>query len=102
MIEDAVVDMTYEAVKQADVRKRIAKTLAGYEAERATEEKPERYFIKKEIRRIDTAFERIWQAIEDGIAPPVERAYNRAEAPESGIRSPLARCRAIGSTRTIG
>ena len=70
MIEDAVVDMTYEAVKQADVRKRIAKTLAGYEAERATEEKPESYFIKKEIRRIDTAFERIWQAIEDGIAPP--------------------------------
>ena len=35
-----------------------------------TEEKPESYFIKKEIRRIDTAFERIWQAIEDGIAPP--------------------------------
>ena len=70
LIEDAVVDMTYEAVKQADVRKRIAKTLAGYEAERATEEKPESYFIKKEIRRIDTAFERIWQAIEDGIAPP--------------------------------
>lgn len=70
LIEDAVVDMTYEAVKQPDVRERIAKALAGYEAMNKGEEKPESYFIKKEIRRIDTAFERIWQAIEDGIAPP--------------------------------
>ena len=70
LIEDAVVDMTYEAVKRDDVRSRIAATLADYEAEQAGGTKPESYFIKKEIRRIDTAFERIWQAIEDGIAPP--------------------------------
>lgn len=70
LIEDAVVDMTYEAVKKDDVRKRIAKAIAGYEAEQAEQQKPESYFIKKEIRRIDTAFERIWQAIEEGIAPP--------------------------------
>lgn len=70
LIEDAVVDMTYEAVKRDDVRSRIAATLADYESEQAGDTKPESYFIKKEIRRIDTAFERIWQAIEDGIAPP--------------------------------
>ena len=62
--------MTYEAVKRDDVRSRIAETLAGYEAEQGSDEKPESYFIKKEIRRIDTTFERIWHAIEDGIAPP--------------------------------
>ncbi len=70
LIEDVVVDMTYEAVKRDDVRRRIAKTLVSYEAELDSEEKPESYYIKKEMRRIDTAFERIWQAIEDGIAPP--------------------------------
>lgn len=70
LIEGAVADMTYEAVKRNDVRTRIAETLAGYEAEQGSDEKPESYFIKKEIRRIDTTFERIWHAIEDGIAPP--------------------------------
>ena len=70
LIEDAVVDMTYEAVKRDDVRERIARAWAGLEDLKKTEDKPESYFIKKELRRIDTAFERIWQAIEDGIAPP--------------------------------
>lgn len=70
LIEDTVVDMTYEAVKTADVRRRIAETWNLCAEEQAREEKPESYFIKKELRRIDTAFARIWQAIEDGIAPP--------------------------------
>ena len=70
LIEDSVVDMTYEAVRRDDVRQRIARTWAGFEEQREDGEKPESYFIKKEIKRIDTAFERIWQAIEDGIAPP--------------------------------
>lgn len=70
LIEDTVVDMTYEAVKRPDVRQRIAQTWADYETEKAGEEKPESYIIKKELRRIDTTFGRIWQAIEEGIAPP--------------------------------
>lgn len=70
LIEDTVVDMTYEAVKTEDVRRRIAETWNLCAEEQANEEKPESYFIKKELRRIDTAFARIWQAIEDGIAPP--------------------------------
>lgn len=71
LIEDTVADMTYEAVKRDDVRQRIARTWAGFEEiENENDEKPESYFIKKELQRIDNAFERIWQAIEDGIAPP--------------------------------
>lgn len=70
LIEDTVVDMTYEAVKTEDVRRRIVEAWNLCAEEQAKEEKPESYFIKKELRRIDTAFARIWQAIEDGIAPP--------------------------------
>ena len=43
--------------------------MALYQSEQE-ETKPESYYLKKELRRIDAAFERIWQAIEDGIAPP--------------------------------
>ena len=71
LMEDAVVDMTYEAVKCADVRERIAKTWALHDEDvRNSGTQPESYIIKKELKRIDTAFERIWQAIEDGVAPP--------------------------------
>lgn len=69
LIEDAVVDMTLQAVAREDVRKRIAQGMALYQSEQE-ETKPESYYLKKELRRIDAAFERIWQAIEDGIAPP--------------------------------
>ena len=71
VIEEVVVDMTYEAVKRTDVRKRIAKTWALHEEdEKERSAPPESYLIKKEMKRIDAAFERIWQAIEEGIAPP--------------------------------
>jgi site-specific DNA recombinase len=69
LIEDAVVDMTLQAVARDDVRQRIAQGMALYQSEQE-ETKPESYYLKKELRRIDAAFERIWQAIEDGIAPP--------------------------------
>ena len=71
LIEDAVVDMTYEAVKRPDVRERIAATWAGFEEyEQSQSKQSESYLIKKDLKRIDTAFERIWKAIEEGIAPP--------------------------------
>ena len=69
LIEDAVVDMTLQAVARDDARQRIAQGMALYQSEQE-ETKPESYYLKKELRRIDAAFERIWQAIEDGIAPP--------------------------------
>lgn len=69
LIEDAVVDMTLQAVARDDVRQRIAQGMALYQSEQE-ETKPKSYYLKKELRRIDAAFERIWQAIEDGIAPP--------------------------------
>lgn len=68
-MEDAIVDMTICALERPDVRKRIADGMATYEA--TMEDAPlESERLRKEIKRIDAAFERIWQAIEDGIAPP--------------------------------
>ena len=69
ILEDAIVDMTICALERPDVRKRIADGMATYEA--TMEDAPlESERLRKEIKRIDAAFERIWQAIEDGIAPP--------------------------------
>ncbi len=69
ILEDAIVDMTICAIERPEVRKRIADGMATYEAE--NESAPlESERLRKEIKRIDAAFERIWQAIEDGIAPP--------------------------------
>ena len=69
LIEDAVCDMTLEAVAREDVRQRIASGMALFQAEQPKGQSRS-YAIKKELKRIDRAFERIWQAIEDGIAPP--------------------------------
>lgn len=69
ILEDSIVDMVLNAVARDDVRKRIADGMATYN--KSIENAPlESERLRKEIKRIDNAFERIWQAIEDGIAPP--------------------------------
>ena len=53
------------------MRERIITTLEMMIAETAENDEPkDSERIKAEIKRIDTSFERIWQAIEDGFAPP--------------------------------
>ena len=69
LIEDVVCDMTLQAVARDDVRQRIASGMVDYQASQPKEQSRS-YAIKKELKRIDRAFERIWQAIEDGVAPP--------------------------------
>ena len=61
--------MTLQAVAREDVRQRIASGMVAFQAEQPKEQSRS-YAIKKELKRIDRTFERIWQAIEDGIAPP--------------------------------
>ena len=69
ILEDSVTDMILCAVERPDVRKRIASGMATYNA--MMDNTPlESERIRKEIKRIDKAFERVWQAIEEGIAPP--------------------------------
>ena len=71
VIEDAVTDTILESIKEPDIRARIVATLEMMIAETAEDDQPkESERISAEIKRIDAAFERIWQAIEDGIAPP--------------------------------
>lgn len=69
LIEDAVCDMTLQAVAREDVRQRIASGMVAFQAEQP-QEQSRSYAIKKKLKRIDRTFERIWQAIEDGVAPP--------------------------------
>lgn len=71
LIEDAVSDTILESIHDPKVRERIIATLEMMIAETAEDGAPkESERITAEIRRIDAAFERIWHAIEDGIAPP--------------------------------
>ncbi len=69
LVEDVVCDMTLQAVAREDIRQRIASGMVASQAEQPKEQSRS-YAIKKELKRIDRTFERIWQAIEDGIAPP--------------------------------
>lgn len=69
LLEDAVVDLTLEALGQEDVRERILSCMMEFQESRS-DEKPQSYYLKQEMRRIDAAIERVWKAIEDGIAPP--------------------------------
>ena len=71
LIEDAVSDSILESIHDPKVRERIIATLEMMITETAEDGAPkESERITAEIRRIDSAFERIWHAIEDGIAPP--------------------------------
>ncbi len=71
LIEDAVSDTILESMHDPKVRERIIATLEMMIAETAEDDAPkESERITAEIKRIDAAFERIWHAIEDGIAPP--------------------------------
>lgn len=73
LIEDAIFDMTLEAISHRDVRERIAEGMAAYQSGKA--KAPSRADeIRKELKHIDTSFERIWTAIEAGIAPPGGKA----------------------------
>lgn len=70
VLEDAIVDVVCEAVKRPEIRDNIAALMADWSKDNAEETPLESERIKGEIRRIDAAFENIWQAIEAGIAPP--------------------------------
>ena len=70
VLEGAVVDAVVRAVKRKEIRNSIARGMSRYEYETSKGMPRESERLGKEIRRIDAAFERIWQAIEGGMAPP--------------------------------
>lgn len=70
VLEEAIVDVVIQAVKRKEIRENIALLMSQYDDEMASSAPLESERLKKEIKRIDAAFERIWRAIEDGIAPP--------------------------------
>ena len=69
LLETAVVDMTLQALEKQDARDRIAECMGAFQ-EMRSDEKPQSYYLKQEMKRVDAAIERVWKAIEEGIAPP--------------------------------
>lgn len=92
LIEDAVADTIIETIHEPKVRERIIATLEMMIAETAEDNQPkESERIAAEIKRIDAAFERIWQAIEDGIAPPGgKERVDELKARKSELKEELA------------
>ena len=92
VIEDAVTDTILESIKEPKVRERIIATLEMMIAETTEDNAPrESERIEAEIKRIDAAFERIWQAIEDGIAPPGGKdRVEELKARQAGLKEELA------------
>lgn len=91
VIEDAVCDAVLQAIAMPDVRERIAEVMAIFNEQQRENEHPESERLRKEIKRIEAAFERVWQAIEDGIAPPggkerIEDLRSRKAALETELR----------------
>ena len=70
VLEGAVVDAVVRAVERKEIRDEIARGMSRYEYETSKGTPRESERLGKEIRRIEAAFERIWQAIEGGMAPP--------------------------------
>ena len=74
--------------------------MVAFQAEQPKEQSRS-YAIKKELKRIDCTFERIWQAIEDGIAPPggkerTEELKQRKSELEAELASPREEAFNIG------
>ena len=93
-LERAVADATIEKLSDEATRERIAHMVADYQAE-AVDDKPMSEVIAAQIAEIDTAYERIWKAIEDGIAPPggkerIEELNNRRELLEEELATAKA------------
>ncbi len=71
-VEELVCDSVLESIAQPETRERIAAVMAEHNnnTETRDEKTSEMARIRKEIKAINTKFERIWAAIEAGITPP--------------------------------
>lgn len=73
VVEEAVCDAILDSLAKPDTRARLKEAWEEYREEEGAEqdaraEEIER--LRKEIGKIDSAFENIWKAIEGGITPP--------------------------------
>lgn len=70
MIEAWACDAVFEATKGKHFKEQLADAMAVFGESSNGAHEIEAKRIRKEISKIDAAFERIWKAIEDGCAPP--------------------------------
>lgn len=90
LIEDCVADMTRSVLSRQETKDRIARGMHIYNEEYRVNEEPQSIQIQKELTRIENAYARIWQAIEEGIAPPGGRErVNELKARQAELESAL-------------
>jgi site-specific DNA recombinase len=68
-VEECVKRNTLNVLSHPETREHIADIMAIYQEE-VEQEEPESKRLKKSIKQIDTQYENIWRAIENGMAPP--------------------------------
>ncbi|MBR3385485.1 MAG: recombinase family protein [Atopobiaceae bacterium] len=93
VLEGIVADAVRCAISGDDTRSLVADLMVGFERESSAPPRSEA--IRDELRRIEAAYGRIWDAIESGMAPPggrerIERLREREDALRDDLRRALA------------
>lgn len=68
LLEESVAEAVIATLAKEETRERIADLMCEYEEE--SDETPQSAVIEAELKEIHLAYERVWKAIEQGIAPP--------------------------------
>lgn len=68
IVEEKVAEAVVNALSNPDTREKIADLMM--ELEQSKDVKPQTEIIKEELQGIELAYNRIWKAIEEGVAPP--------------------------------
>lgn len=98
LVEDSAVGAVISATADPSVRDRVCDLVMACESERSCPKQSEA--IRKELREIDLAYGRIWDAIEAGIAPPGgKERIDALRARQDALNEALAAALAVESVR---
>lgn len=94
VIEENVADAVIAALSVEANREKIADLMCEFEEER--DDTPQSEIIKAELKEITLAYDRIWKAIEQGIAPPGgKERIDELKEREELLQDELATAKAI-------
>ncbi len=98
IIEQNVADAVLVALSREETREKIADLMCEMEEER--DDTPQSAIIEDEIKEIESTYERIWRAIEQGITPPGgKERIDELKEREEILRDELAIARSLEAVK---
>lgn len=102
LIEAWACDAVFEATKGKHFKEQLADAMAVFDESSNGAHEIEAKRLRKEISKIDAAFERIWKAIEDGCAPPGGKdRIADLKTRKAALEEDLAQAEAVSSCENI-